>query len=63
MKKIILTPNPYRDKNFSVVRNARDILQEAGFEVKNSDFFRIGIPFTLSAVMAGYIFIWIFWGM
>ena len=39
------------------------ILRKAGFEVKNSDFFRIGIPFTLSAVMAGYIFIWIFWGM
>lgn len=41
MKKIILTPNPYRDKNFSVVRNARDILLESGFEVK------VCLPFEL----------------
>jgi len=34
MKKIILTPNPYRDRNFDIVRSARDILQEAGFDVK-----------------------------
>ena len=34
MKKIILTPNPYRDKNFGTVRTARDILQDAGFDVK-----------------------------
>ena len=34
MKKIILTPNPYRDKNFGTVRAARDILQDAGFDVK-----------------------------
>ncbi len=34
MKKIILTPNPYRDKSFGTVRTARDILQNAGFDVK-----------------------------
>ena len=34
MKKIILTPNPYRDKNFQTVREAVDILTECGFEVK-----------------------------
>ncbi len=34
MKRIILTPNPYRDRNFEIVRTARDILQEAGFDVK-----------------------------
>lgn len=39
------------------------ILRKAGFEVKNSDFLRIGVPFTLSAVLAGYLFIWFFWGM
>ena len=39
------------------------ILRKAGFEVKNSDFLRIGVPFTLAAVLAGYAFIWIFWGM
>ena len=39
------------------------ILRRAGYEVKNSDFFRIGIPFTLSAVIAGYIYTWLVWGM
>lgn len=34
MKNIILTPNPYRDKNFQTVRDAADILKEAGFHVK-----------------------------
>lgn len=34
MKRIILTPNPYRDRNFEIVRTARDILLEAGFDVK-----------------------------
>lgn len=34
MKKIILTPNPYRDRNFAIVRAAQEILQNAGFEVK-----------------------------
>lgn len=34
MKKVILTPNPYRDKNFQTVRNAARILQESGLEVK-----------------------------
>lgn len=34
MKKIILTPNPYRDKNFHTVREAMRILLDAGVEVK-----------------------------
>ena len=34
MKKVILTPNPYRDKNFQTVRTALKILQNAGMEVK-----------------------------
>lgn len=34
MKKVILTSNPYRDKNFNTVRNAINILQNAGMEVK-----------------------------
>ena len=37
------------------------ILRKAGYEVKNSDFFKIGIPFTLVAVLVGYIFCWIVW--
>lgn len=30
MKNVILTPNPYRDKNFQTVREAMDILKNAG---------------------------------
>ncbi len=30
MKNIILTPNPYRDKNFQTVRDAMDILKSTG---------------------------------
>lgn len=34
MKKIILTPNPYRDRNFQTVREAMRILIQAGMDVK-----------------------------
>ena len=34
MKRVILTPNPYRDKNFATVREAMQILQSAGMEVR-----------------------------
>lgn len=34
MKRAILTPNPYRDKNFNTVREAMRILQDAGMEVR-----------------------------
>ncbi len=34
MKKILLTPNPYRDKNFYTVRSAFEILKAAGADVK-----------------------------
>ncbi len=37
------------------------ILRSAGYEVKNRDFFKIGIPFTLCAVLAGYALVWLFW--
>lgn len=39
------------------------ILRKEGYEVKATDFFKIGIPFTLTAVLSGYIFIWLFWGL
>ena len=39
------------------------ILRREGYEVKNSDFFRIGIPFTLAAIIPAYIFIWLFFGV
>ena len=34
MKKVILTPNPYRDNKFQTVRSAMQILQDAGLDVK-----------------------------
>ena len=34
MKHVILTPNPYRDKNFHTVRQAAAVLREAGIEPK-----------------------------
>ena len=30
MKNVLLTPNPYRDRNFTTVRSAIQILLEAG---------------------------------
>ena len=39
MKKVILTPNPYRDKGFQTVRQTQRILLEAGIET------RICLPF------------------
>ncbi|MBR5742717.1 MAG: arsenic transporter [Clostridia bacterium] len=37
------------------------LLRREGYDVKNRDFFRIGIPFTLAAVIPAYIFFWIFY--
>ena len=34
MKTVILTPNPYRDKNFQTVRNALQVLKNAGIQSK-----------------------------
>ncbi len=39
------------------------ILRKNGEDVKNSDFLKIGVPFTLAAVLTGSAFIWLFWGM
>ena len=39
MKKVILTPNPYRDRNFQTVRTAISVLEKSGLEV------RVCLPF------------------
>ena len=39
------------------------ILRREGYEVKNSDFFKIGIPFTLAAIIPAYIYIWLVYGV
>ncbi|MBR4671250.1 MAG: arsenic transporter [Butyrivibrio sp.] len=35
------------------------MLRKEGYEVSFSDFMRIGVPFTLTAVFVGYLYIWI----
>ena len=39
------------------------ILRKAGYDVKNSDFFKIGIPFTFAAIIPAYIYIWLLYGI
>ena len=39
------------------------ILRREGYTVKNADFFKIGIPFTLAAIIPAYIYIWFFYGI
>lgn len=39
------------------------ILRKNGENVTTADFLRIGVPFTLAAVVCGYAFIWLFWGI
>lgn len=39
------------------------ILRREGYTVKNSDFFQIGIPFTLAAIIPAYIYLWLVYGI
>jgi len=39
------------------------ILRKEGHEVANADFFKIGIPFTMSAVIPAYIVLWLLFGV
>ena len=39
------------------------MLDKEGHKVKAKDFFKIGIPFTLVAVLGGYLFCWFVWGV
>ena len=39
------------------------ILRKEGHEVQNADFFKIGIPFTMSAVIPAYIVLWLLFGV
>lgn len=38
------------------------ILRKNGENVTTRDFLRIGVPFTLAAVLAGYGYLWLVWG-
>lgn len=37
------------------------ILKKEGYEVKSTTFMKYGVPFTLAAVLTGYILIWFIW--
>ena len=37
------------------------LLKKEGYEVKFKDFVKIGLPFTLAAVTAAYLFVWFVW--
>jgi Na+/H+ antiporter NhaD/arsenite permease-like protein len=39
------------------------ILRKEGYTVKNSDFFKIGIPFTLAAIIPAYVYLWLVYGI
>lgn len=40
---------------------ALGILRKDGYEVSAREFMKIGVPFTLAAVMVGYLIIWFLW--
>lgn len=39
------------------------ILKKEGYKVTLKDFLRIGLPFTFVAVLGGYVFTWLMWGI
>ena len=39
------------------------ILRREGYTVKNADFFKIGIPFTMAAIIPAYIYLWLMYGV
>ncbi len=39
------------------------ILRKEGYTVKNADFFKIGIPFTVAAIIPAYIYLWLMYGI
>ena len=38
------------------------ILRKEGYEVKSTTFMKYGVPFTLAAVISGYLLLWVIWG-
>lgn len=35
------------------------ILKKEGYAVENKDFLRIGVPFTLAAIIPAYVYFWV----
>ena len=38
------------------------LLEKEGYQVSFGDFMRIGVPYTLTAVLVGYLYLWFIWG-
>ncbi|MDP2830890.1 MAG: SLC13 family permease, partial [Candidatus Omnitrophota bacterium] len=38
------------------------LLKKEGYNVTFKDFAKIGVPFTLAAVVPAYLFVWFVWG-
>jgi len=38
------------------------ILKKQGYTVSFREFMRIGVPFTVAAIVPGCIFVWLVWG-
>ena len=49
MKRIVMTPNPYRDRDFACALEARRILEQAGVEVRICLAFDVDPSFSLPA--------------
>ncbi len=47
MKKVVMTPNPYRDKYFNYAKQAESILKEVGIETKTCLAFEVDKTFRL----------------
>lgn len=39
------------------------LLRKEGYEVSAAEFMRISVPFTLAAVISGYVLVWLIWGV
>ena len=49
MKKVVMTPNPYRDRNFKYANQAEKILRDAGIETRICLAFDVDKNFELPA--------------
>ena len=39
----------------------QSVLKKEGYEVSFPTFMRIGVPYTLTAVLVGYLYFWFIW--